>query len=404
MVSFWDKLRGRQETTLSGATTGTDPKTTRYEAETHRIPKDKLEAAYKDCPLVNQGINKFVQIIMSGNPHLECEDKNILQFYEDFLDNIGYVGGNTNWREILYRTFLDGCIYGSAWIEKMYNKKGNIADLDIIDAKTMDYAKSGQSIALDEYGMPLGYVQKVPYGRHSDNIKPPKEITITGNEKYIPKEYIAQIPLYNFGDGLKPIGLIEPCFNDVSTYLELKKAYRKNAMSVLWPTRVAKVGDDKHEPNQEVLEDMIKNLQEARYDTEISTPNYVDLYILEAKHPDALLNFLTFFREEIIISLGLPKPFVTGLGEETNRSTLNIQTELTIIATLDIIRRICRHIEDKIFRQIAEEQGFKKEGKLIYPKIEWDLDRVFETIKTASNPPNPNPPKGDEDEDNREPV
>lgn len=385
MLSFLDKIKGKVVTSLSASTDGV-PVTSHQTFTLNPMDKKLLEAAFRQCPVMAQGIIKFSQIIMSGEPTLKCDDKEVLDYYNNFLNNIGNIGNNLHWYEVLTRIFQDQFIFGEAWIEKVFNtNKSRIVDLDIIDAKSMDYAKRGDNkILIDKFGMPIGYVQELQPGQITfgrGNFKPPRGAVIT-NGKYVPKEYIAHIMLYRTGNGFYPLGLVEMAFNDIKWFVKLKNAYGDKAIKVLFPTRVGVLGDKTHEPTAEMLKDFVNKIKNAEYKTEIALPHFADLKVLEARHPEALLNFLNFFQDQIIIATGLPKPIVTGLGEETNRSTLNVQTKLAMVTTRDIIRRTCKAIEQQIFKPMSELEGFtdKDTNKPIVPKIEWDYSKIEQAI------------------------
>jgi len=380
-LSLSDKLRGIKLMELSAEIDSEKPLTIKSTPFMIRVPKSELEASFVKCAVVSRGLTKLTEIIMSGEPILQCSDKKVLDYYQNFIDNIGYRGNDLHWDEFLNRVFLDQFVFGEMFAEKIPGAKGNppkpVVDLDIVDAKSIDYAKKGESIALDKYGVPLGYVQEIPYGqREISKLEPPEEITIQGNQKWIPRERIAHFKLYNFGSGFKPIGLIEPAYSDIRTFLNLKEAYGEKALTVLFPKYIAIVGDEKHMPTAEITKDMVKKMKESAYKTEMALAWPNDIKVLEARHPDALLNFLNFFMDEIIVSLGLPKSILTGLGEQTNRSTLNVQAYIMILTTRDIIRKTVKTIERQIFKPMADAEGFK-----VYPTINWNFQKVEDAIK-----------------------
>lgn len=383
-MSFLDRLLGRHVEILSAAEVAGSPIAMKETSSVRRIPKQELEAAFLNCGLVKEGIVKKTQIIMSGEPVLECEDKEVLKYFNDFLDNIGNIGTEIHWNELLSRIFQDQFVFGDSWVEKIYNRnQTRIVDLDIIDPKSMDYAKYGTKIALDKYGAPLGYTQVIPFGQRDiarKKIAPPKDVTLMGSMQWIPKQSIAHFMLYK-SSGFYPIGVIEPVYQDIYYYLKLKKAYGEKASTILFPRLWAKVGDKSHLATPQVLKDIIEKMKTSHYKTEIATPQFVDLNILEAKHPDSLLNFLNFYADQILISIGLPKPLVTGLGEATNRATLNVQTYISLLSTRDIIKKTVKTIEHEIFRPIALLEGFGTEEEPIYPRINWNFQKVEDSIK-----------------------
>lgn len=379
-ISLYDKLHGVREVELSAEVLSEAPVTVKNTSSLPRVSKKELEAAFVACSIVKTGLTKFTEIIMSGEPILECDDKKILEYYQNFTDGLGNRGNNLHWDEYLTRVFLDQFIYGEAFGENIFSKAGKpqrIIDLDIVDAKSINYAKKGEHVALDKYGIPVGYVQDVPYGQaNGSKFKPPENITIQGNQKWIPRDRITHFSLYNFGNGLRPIGLIESAYNDIKYFLNLKNAYGEKALTVLFPKYVIKCGDEKHLPTAQITKDLIDKMKEGQYKTEIAIPYYNDIKPLEVKHPEALLNFLEFFMDQTLISLGLPKPIATGLGEETNRSTLNVQTYIMLLTTKNIIKKTTRTIERQIFKPIADAEKFKT-----YPKINWNFEKIEGAIK-----------------------
>jgi len=405
-LSLSDRIRGIKIAELTAETgVSATPATQKTTPILSRTPKGELESAFRFCGVVNKGIIKLVQIIMSGEPKLICDDKKVLKYFEDFTKNIGNRGNDLHWDELLNRMFLDQFIYGEAWVEKIWNLKHNrITDLDIVDAKTMDYGMRGEKIALDKFGIPIGYTQEIPFGQRDvarKAHKAPEGINLEGNKQWIPRDYIAHFGLYNFGSGFRPIGLIEPAYQDILVFMNMKKCYGDKVLSILLPKYVGTHGDEKHVPTAEGTKELINKMKESQYNTEIALPYYNNIKVLQANHPDALLNFLGFFQDEIVISLGMPKPIATGLGEETNRATLNVQTYLLILSTRDIIKRTVRTIERQIFRPMAIGEKFGTEKEPKYPTIDWNFQNVENAISGSVEGKSNGNPKEDESKDEK---
>lgn len=349
------------------------PLTIRSTPSAKRISKVELEEAYKKSVTAFSIVNTTVRTIFSGKPQLVCENKNVLKFFHKFLEKVGRVGNQTHWEEIHERIYRDQCIYGPAWVELIPNTRGNsIVDLLTLDPKEMDYAKtSANKIALDRYGNPIGYVQTLPNEQFIHLPKQegvPNVIKLKGNQLFVPKERIAQFGLYHFGDGFYPIGLLEPAYSALVAKLNIQYDFAKKAKTTLFPTRVAYAGDINHEPSPENIKNLLKILKEADNNSEMSIAYYNVIKMLEPSHPEYLLNYLKFFQDLSIVSGGVPKPFVTGQAEKANKATINKLNEMYEITIRDHIARTSRGIEIKIFRRVAEMEGFET-----YPRFLWNI-------------------------------
>lgn len=359
-----------------------------------RVKPKKLENIYRDVGLAFNSINKVTQLIMSGNPQLECRSTKVKQYFQDFLEQIGEIGGNEHWDEMSEKIYRYQCIYGQAFVELIFNKQGNkVVDLALLDPKRIDYAKKGHGnkIALDKYGNPFGYVQKLPssmLGEVENIYEPPKNISLNSNEIYFPREKIAHFKLYTVGEGFYGIGLLEPTLADSQNLYKLKEEYADKAHTTLFPLRYARVGDETHKASPEEMKQILKQLKKAKHSTVMSVPDHVDLDLMEASHPEELINFLNYFGESEISGMGIPKPFATGVGEDVNRATLDKFNQLFELTLKDIVTRTCRTIERQIFKVIAEYENFDE-----YPKINWGdigveeqsnkAERIIEYVKSG---------------------
>lgn len=339
----------------------------------------QLERAYNNVPAVFNGVNKIYQTIMSRDRELVGERP---EFYREWLDNVGDIGGNAPWTEIHAKIHKYKLIYGQAFVEIIRDQNtGEPLDLAFIDPKRMDYAKegtgastygTGADIALDEFQNPVGYVQEVDYyeGDQVDQVyEVPDNVSLSQNEIFIPADSIAHFKLYETGEGFYPTGLIDPVFKDAERSFQLKQDYADTAHINLMPTRVAYVGDENHEPTPEQIKTINNQMKEAKHSTEWTFPSHVDMEMLEAENPEALIQFFTHFNDEISAGMGLANAIVMGKGEDVNRATLSIQDRMFQISLRDMINRTSRNIEKQVFGQIAEFHGHDS-----YPEFEWDTD------------------------------
>ena len=326
-----------------------------------RTSAEDLELAYLRDPTIFNGINKAVQTIMSAGHILKCSNTRILSKYKEFIENIGMRGNDITWDELLTQIYKHEMIYGIAWVETIYDKPTGkrIVDLDTIDPKQMDYAKTSRNkIALDSAGRPWGYVQTLPMGEFTegrgDPIPKDSNIALKSNQIYFEPRRIARFPLFTFGDGFYPVGLIEPAINQTTWKLNAEKGLANFIYTSGFPTKIAKIGDINNPPSPQERDKVLEILKKADYSQNIVMPYFDDVHFLEASHPERMQDNLRYFTEQQVTSLGIPLPYATGAGEATNRSTLENQDRMFKLTLKDIINRTCTNIRKYIFRRIAE--------------------------------------------------
>lgn len=334
---------------------------------------DELERAYIYDPVVFNAVNKIVQTIMSAGYEIRCEDEEVKKWFENFLNNVGFVGGETTWEEILTKIYQDLCIFGNAWLELIYNKAGDkIVDLDIIDAKTMDYAKDSLGrIVLDKNGAPVGYVQKLPYGvdARGRGDKIPPGVSCANNEIFLLPKRICHFKLYTVGDRFYGLGLIEPTYKSIVRKMNIEEAQANSIWAQGFAPRIVYCGDKEHPPTPSAMNAIVEGLKELSYKQNLAIPYYNRIELLEPKRIEEARGVIEYYRELVIAGLGIPKPFATGGGEETNRATLSNQQRMFELTLTDIVNRTCSTIRKYIFRRICELENFKAVPRIVWNKI-----------------------------------
>ena len=312
------------------------------------------------------------------------------------MENIGNVGSDLTSDELFSRVYKDQCIYGSAWVENIFNTRQNkIVDLDIIDAKKMDYFKnSSGNIVLDKYSRPVGYTQDLPFNMFSQpkGDAVPNGFQQPSDKIFLNPERIAHFKRFTFGDGFYPVGIIEPAYNAALWKLNIEKGLSNFIYMSGFPTRVVYVGDQNHEPTPAQITNILDKLKEISYKQNIAVPYYHKIELLESKNAEKMQQHLDYFREQEVTSMGIPKPFATGGGEETNRSTLNNQDRMFRLTLKEMMENTNSVFKKQIFSRIAKYEGFKVTPDLVWGEIEEsaELDKIkliIEAIKAGAMTP-----------------
>jgi hypothetical protein len=352
-----------------------------------RVPLIELEQVFIKDALVFNGINKIKQTIMQAQHTIKAKDPKVQKYFDDFVENLGNSGGGLSWEFLLGRLFTDEMVYGRAWIENIYNVMQNrIVDWDLIDSKSMDYAKDHQlRIVLDMQQKPVGYTQTLPYGQFSfmempKQIIPPK-VRLMPNQIFIEPKRIAQVKLFTFGDSFYGMGLIEPIYlNSIrkqNVEEALANAIWRHGFPIVW----AALGDLQHEPTPQQVQTMLDKLKNLTFKKEIATPYYYNLQILESKKPTKLQEHLSYFVDAQVAGLGIPKPYVMGSGEATNRATLSNMSDIFQLSLRDIIQSTCDAVRRYMFKPVCEFEGFSEVPTLDFDMVGIDeIDRKSKRI------------------------
>lgn len=327
------------------------------------VKKADLELAYRTDPICFNSVNLYAQTAMhAGSKFISYEGKNCgdsIEFLDTFFNNLGDYGLKLDKNEFTDTMFRFLCIWGNFYAEKIFNKDGNIVDLNVLDPKKVDYARdSSNNILFDKHNNPIGYTVTYDYGTTDKEIiqkvKIPKEVSLPTNSLYIPTKNICHLKLYTYGDSLEGIGIIEPGYLDSKYKLNIEKSFANLTLKYANPKMKIKVGDQTHEPTPTQLKNALSSVANINQNTEFSLPYWVDIDILQAKQPDQVANILQYYISQQIASTGVPSAYSTGGGDATNRSTLNRQEYMMKLRLKDILRRISMTFEKQILNPILE--------------------------------------------------
>lgn len=339
----------------------------------------ELEVAYMTDSQIFNSINLKVHTIISAGWALRTQndpDKKVEKWYIKFLESVGWIGENSTWEEINEMIFQNMMIYGNAYIETVYNKsETKIVDLLILDPKRMDYARNSQNkVVFDKQGKPVGYVQTLPYSVDTSGKgdKAPSSVNLESNQIFLLPKRIAHFKLYTLGDRLTAIGLIQPAYTSTVRQQAIEEA---NANSVYqrgqYPI-IDYVGTPERFPTPKMIKNAIDKLSEMRHNRYFAFPYWHKIEALDVKQSDIIEQTIKSLRENKAASLGIPMAFSMGIGEATNRATLNNQQKFLEFSLRDLIKKTVSTIRKQIFTRISKLEKFKdSEGNLIVPDILW---------------------------------
>jgi len=380
-----------------------DSKTATVAKKEDRVSKSELEYTYRVDSFIFNAVNITGQVIMAAGSELEAKKSGTKKWFASFFENISKVGADSTENEIKARILQDCFIYGGSYNELVWNEGDDkIVDIKILDPKEMDFARDANTnIALNEDGKPFGFVQTVPYEIDplSENMGDPKPESVAlneGNQIFIEARRICYIPLYTYGAGFEGMGKVEPAYKATIWKLNLLKAGAESSSRRGFSPIIARVGTENVHPTPQMVANVLEKLKTLDYSKYMAIPNYVELVSLDVKTIETYEGFLKYLTAMQSAALGIPVPFVTGLGEETNRSTLGTQLEVLKISLNSIAERIASKITQNMLKPIAESNGLDE-----YPELKWNPITIFYETNTQSGSKqgNKEDEEGDEEED-----
>lgn len=346
-----------------------------------RVSPQQLELLYVRDPVAFNSVNVICKTFLSTGYTILNDHEGKLQ---DFL--------NVNqFSDLMFKIVQHLCIYGNAWVALMYRKteiSGStqklLAGIDILDPKTMDFLRDIQgNIIFDKLGSPINIIQylpvNMPTGLGSTYLPnmPRNPVQVTdpfgryNQAMIIEKDDAAHITLYTIGDNPVGIGILEPLYNVINSKKMIERGLAQSIHRHGFPIMWVKVGDMNNPPNPDELQDAFTKLTQLNERSEIITPYWYDIGMLQPKDVAQLQSHLQYFQDEIVSGVGVPKPFVIGEGEGGSKHILEMQKVL-FERNIRMVQYAVAHIIDtEILLRFARENNFPnwKKGP---PKLVWE--------------------------------
>lgn len=337
----------------------------KYDDDTERVDPFLLELLYMRDPESFNGVNVITKTFLTTKYNLSND-------YEDQL--LAFLAAN-NFHELLLKIIQHLCVYGNAWAEILYRTKtvhnmdGTdrvekiIAGLDILDPKLMDFRRdTQQAIVFDDLGFPKEVVQYVPNNKDLDETK---YLVVPQNDLYgrytraiiVPKADVVHFSLYTVGDNPVGIGLLEPLFNVVNSKKMIERGLAQSIHHIGFPILWIKIGNNVFPASAEEMNSAFEMVRQTNERSQFVTPDNYDIKILQSNNIAQVQDHLTYFQNEIISGMGIPKPFITGEGEGS-KHTLEMQKVLFDRNIKMLQHVVSRIIETEIFARFAREHNF----------------------------------------------
>lgn len=245
----------------------------------------------------------------------------------------------------LLQSLVHVFIYGVGFSEIVW-QNNHIAGFDVPHPRSID-------IKWDKHGNILGFDQRI-----LGSLLPDETI------KFKPEE-IAFYKLWQIGDAVKGIGLVEPLLHT----LQIKRNMEESIAEIVhrWANPFWIVKKQGALPSEiKDIEDRFKDINRRsvfggseKYDFEIIGA--------DGAIPD-LSKSLDFILNEVCAGLRIPKPILLAAGNQVNRATLEWlikfnETEISMIQS-----RISKIVEEQIFKRALDKLNINGD----IPDLEWN--------------------------------
>ena len=258
--------------------------------------------------------------------YLSSDDNDTKQFIDKYLSKLSL-------SRVLRQAVLHTLIFGDSYIEKIYNKKGDLSRLKVVDPRTM-------IINYNKYGDVESYQQEINGRTLNKVIKPEDIIHIR----------FFEIPGSPYG-----LSLIAPNKDTIDRKVKTDEALFKAIQRHGTKKWVCKVGSEKDGqiPPDSVMEDINKKLEDINSINEFVVPWFIDLKTIDEKGIEGVEEYFNYFQTQLVVGLLCPEEAL-GMGKGSTEATARIkaimyermikafQYEISDIITTELINPILK--------------------------------------------------------------
>lgn len=315
------------------------------EGEEERLKKEEVvqkraEILYRLDPLVFAGVNRLRRLISTPRIYWTNGEENDRKIMEEWARKVRF-------RHVLQEAVQDIIIYGYAIIEKITNDQGEVIRLVTVDPKTVDWQKEDDKLKVDEYGDPVGFVQKPE---------------VSGEEIDLDRDNIILLRFFTLGRECLGISPLEPAFKCSWIRLNLEQAYGEAIYRHGYPLYYFKVGDKDHPTNPALIAEAKKLLKNFDTAQELILPDWVEPGRLDPKSDvRAIVELWAFLAGELARSLDSPLGLVVPGGAQGREGKggvefSNIDLEKAI---KDYQETLKDQLEDQLFEEVRVTKKIK---------------------------------------------
>jgi len=287
----------------------------------------KYEKMYVKDGVVFACINTIVRTVIGTKWDISSEDEDAKSKVEEFISKL-------NFSEFLSEATRHTLIYGDAFIEKIYNTKGDFVDLSLVDPKTIE-------IISDDKGNELSYIQSTSF----------KKI------EFEPQKEMYHLKFYSIPSSCYGISQIGSNYDTIVRKTKLDEAVISAVLHHGFPKYHVKVGDISHDiiPSSSDIEQTAIQFQDINSKTEFITPDFINIVGLDTSGVENIEEYTTYFLNELVAGFNVPEEAL-GLGKGSTEASGKVRQKLfeRMIRSLQITLE--NFVSKNIFVDIVGEE------------------------------------------------
>jgi hypothetical protein len=238
--------------------------------------------------------------------------------------------------EVILESTVNALVLGDAFIEIIYNKKGEPTRLKNVDPRTM-------TIKYDDHGDIEKYIQEVNH----------EKVELT-------PEYMCHIKLFNRPDSPYGISIIEPSLETIKKKVRTDTAIANSIIRhglAKYLVTVGQVGD-KELPPDSVLTQIKADLKDIDEKNEFIVPWNVKIESIDSEGVKGVEEYYSYFQTQMVIGLLCPEEAL-GMGQGSTESTATVKAVLYERMINSFQNKISRTIERDIFNHVLLKNNFE---------------------------------------------
>lgn len=344
----------------------------------NRINPFNLEAAYHTDEVIFNGINLYVSMFTSANYTIDADDDG-KELCEKFLLKSDFDD------VVLPRMVGDYHKYGYEWRERHF-KGGNLVRMSSLDPKACDVRRNSEKIPLRNSDKSFkSYVCYLTPGLDAG-----KKTIIEQNDLWgifsrayeLPTKNLARSVFYQVGDDPLGVGVIEPIYNLTMAKQTISQITIQAQQRIGTPLYGFKVGTPEMQPTPEIIARVHETTKDINERNSFAHAYWVEPHVIESSNKLQMEEQLEGYINRQVSALAAPKCLVTGVGEESNRSTLDKQIYIWEKRFNFINNRIAQTLNNNEFKILADQAGLDVVPKIIFDDM--STDSIFGKIERWS--------------------
>lgn len=325
-----------------------------------KLPKSRdFEFVYHSFPLGFQGVNLIAHEVVARGFQVIHDRPEAVKFMAEWMDNV-------NFQEKLFDGIVNTLVFGNGYWEVVFEEEGETVDeLIVMDPMLVDFKKDEQNrIIFDmDTGVPKGYIQKTGTFKKEDDIQ-------------FSQEEIAHFAFFKLRGHHAGTSLFASVMRSIAHAMNTERSVAEAIFRHGFAQYNITVGKEGTIVTQGQIDEVTSQVKDLQVTNEYVHSDDIQVEVLEAKNTRSYDKYADSFISNIISGMGIPEPLLLGSGESSNKATADVQSRhfRSMIESIQI--KLKSVIEDKVFKKIAELQGWTE-----FPRIEWN--EVLDEIESA---------------------